>query len=75
MVRLGVFADVHVGSVEPADRQGPLDGREDAVRGQLAAVRQQRPADDGQVGQQFGSARVVPTRLVRPARDAPATGC
>ena len=74
VVRLGVLADVHVGGVQPADREGALHRREHPVRGQLAAVGQQRPPDDRQVGEQLAAAGVVPAGLVRPAVGDPGAG-
>lgn len=61
-------------TVSPLTARVPLHGGQHAVGGERAAVGQQRPADDGQVGQQLVPAAVVPPRLVRPLVRDPGPG-
>ena len=67
VVGVGVLADVHRREMH-AERGDRADrALEPAARDQLAAVRQQRVADDDEVGQQRAGAEVVAPGLVRPA--------
>ena len=68
MVGVGVLADVQRGQVQ-AERGDRADRRASSrpSADELAAVREQRVAHDGQVVEQLGGVEVVAARLVRAA--------